>query len=226
MSISRFLIENEFSNYKNIELAFFQAFKICQLSGLSNITLVFPVKRQFKSSSIANFLGDQLSSNLSKEGVVILPNGLTLSLETPNKINALQKHDVLLATYLTERDMDIVDEVNDAHSIVYLPWNEGEGKRWLSTWAPQVIGDKSWVAPIDHLAPLAQQAVLKLGHSINMATGLKHPSDKELAKKIFADLRKKGISFSLAELKRFAIHNGWKSTAAQELADFASKYIG
>lgn len=121
--------------------------------------------------------------------------------------------------------MDIVDGVHYVNSIVCLPWNEDEGKRWLSTWSPQVVGKQSWNASTGSLPQSVQEVVLKLGRCINMSTGLAHPSDKEMAKKLFSELRKNGASASSEAVRQFAVQNGWEPSRAQELATFASKYI-
>ncbi|TOH26995.1 hypothetical protein CGI85_22025 [Vibrio parahaemolyticus] len=122
--------------------------------------------------------------------------------------------------------MDVIDGVNSVNSIVFLPWNEEDGKRWLSTWNPQVVGPQSWNPATNSLPQLVQDAVLKLGRCINMSTGLAHPSDKEMAKRLFSELRKSGVSASSEAVRQFAIQNGWEPSRAQELANFASKYIG
>lgn len=226
MPVSRFLVENHGSNQESIKLAFAQAFQICQSNGLSNITLVYPTKGSFSSSDIAGFLGDQASKALAKGSAVNLGSGFTLTLEIPKNIKSFGKYDVFLAAYLTDKDMDIVDGVRNVNSIVCLPWNEDEGKRWLSTWNPQVVGKQSWNASTGSLPQSVQEVVLKLGRCINMSTGLAHPSDKEMAKKLFSELRKNGVSVSSEVVRQFAVQNGWEPFRAQELATFASKYIG
>lgn len=226
MSVSRYLIENHGSNQESIKLAFAQAFQVCQARGLNNITLVFPTKGTFTSSDIAGFLGDQAAKALTKGSAVNLGNGVSLTLEIPKNISSFGGYGVLLSAYLTDKDMDVIDGVRNVNSIVFLPWNEEEGKRWLSTWNPQVVGKQSWNAPTNSLPQLVQDVVLKLGRCINMSTGLAHPSDKDMAKRLFSELRKNGVSASSEAVRQFAIQNGWEPSRAQELAKFASKYIG
>lgn len=226
MSVSRYLVENHASNQESIKLAFAKAFQACQDGGLSNITLVFPTKGMFTSSDIAYFLGDQVVKALMKGSEVSLGNGVSLTLEIPKNISAFGGYDVLLSVYLTGKDMDVIDGVRNVNSIVFLPWNEEEGKRWLSTWNPQVVGKQSWSVPTNSLPQRVQDVVLKLGRCINMSTGLAHPSDKDMAKRLFLELRKSSVSASSEVIRQFAIQNGWEPSRAQELAKFASKYIG
>ncbi|MFW1430280.1 DUF1889 family protein [Vibrio parahaemolyticus] len=226
MSVSRFLVENHGSNLESIKLAIAQAFQTCQLNGLSNITLVYPTKGSFPSSDIAGFLGDSASKALKNGSSVILGDGVSLTLEIPKNIKSFGSYDVLLSAYLTDKEMDVVDGVNNVNSIVFLPWNEADGKCWLATWNPQVVGKQSWNVPASSLPQVVQDAILNLGLSINMSTGLKHSTDKETAKKLFSELRKNGVSASTEAIRQFAVQNGWEPTRARELATFASKYFG
>lgn len=225
MSVTRYLVENHGSNQESLKLAFAKAFQACQDSGLSNITLVFSTKGTFTSSDIADLLGDKAAKALIKGSAINLGDGVSLTLEIPKNIRTFGRYDVLLSTYLTDKDMDIIDGVKSVNSIVFLPWNKEEGKRWLSTWNPQVVGKQSWNVPANSLPQRVQDVILKLGRCINMSTGLAHPSDKDMAKRLFSELKKNGVYTSSEEVRKFAIQNGWEPSRAQELAKFASKYI-
>ncbi|MVX98545.1 hypothetical protein [Klebsiella quasipneumoniae] len=63
-------------------------------------------------------------------------------------------------------------------------------------------------------------------YSTKPSTGLSHPSDKDRAKRIFADLKKQGLKASEEAIRQFAVNNGWDPVRAQELASFAKKYVG
>lgn len=226
MAVSRFLVENHGSNPDSIKLAFAQAYQQCKSAGLSNITLAFPTKGTFTSSDIAGFLGDHASKALAKGSPINLGDGIQLSFNIPRNIKSFSNYDVLLAAYLTDKDMDTIDGVRNVDSIVFLPWNESDGKRWLSTWHPQIVGSSSWTVSSESLPQSVQDVVLKLGRCINMSTGLAHPSDKDMAKRLFSELRKQRVSASPELVRQFAVNNGWEPIRAQELAKFSSKFIG
>ncbi|EOC1565820.1 hypothetical protein ACI1AR_001170 [Cronobacter dublinensis] len=122
--------------------------------------------------------------------------------------------------------MDIVDSVQNINSIVFLPWSEEEGKRWLSTWGPEIVGPSTWKILKPELPGPIGNEILRLGRCINMSTGLSHPSDKNRAKRIFAGLKKQGLKASEEAVRQFAANNGWDPVRAQELASFARKYVG
>lgn len=64
MSISRFLIENNFSNQDNIKTALSKAYHLCKDVGLQLVFLLFPAKGTFSHSDIATFLGAQAKKEL------------------------------------------------------------------------------------------------------------------------------------------------------------------
>ncbi|EOU9610867.1 hypothetical protein QMT25_00790 [Cronobacter dublinensis] len=104
--------------------------------------------------------------------------------------------------------MDIVDSVQNINSIVFLPWSEEEGKRWLSTWGPEIVGPSTWKILKPELPGPIGNEILRLGRCINMSTGLSHPSDKNRAKRIFAGLKKQGLKASEEAVRQFAANNG------------------
>lgn len=209
MSASRFLIENNGSNQNNIKLAISKAYHLCKDAGLQRITLLFPEKGMFSHSDIATFLGEQAVKTLLKGQNIDLGNNILLGFNIPKNFSVHGNHDIVLATYLTDKDMDIVDSARNVDSIVFLPWSEIEGKRWLSTWAPEIVGPSTWeVQKAQLLTPIGDE-ILRLGRCINMSTGLSHPSDKDMAKRIFTSLKKQGFRATEEEIRQFAVNNGW-----------------
>ena len=218
----RLIIENTGANQDNLELAFFAALEVCKQKSLNNIKIVFPTKQGFKNSIVGNFLGKSATKTILDGGDVNAIDGVTLSFGTPKSINKFSKSEVILAIYTSDSDMDLVDSLR-AEAFVFLPWSEEEGKYWSAIWNPKVIGPNNWTIDTDTLSSEVQEVILRLGRSINMSTGLSHPSDKDLAKKLFSSV-KKADSFTPELVKRFAIQNGWEPMRAQELAAFSEKY--
>ena len=122
--------------------------------------------------------------------------------------------------------MDIVHSVRNVNSIVFLPWSEIKGKRWLSTWEPERVGPSTWEVQKVQLLSSIGDEILRLGHCINMSTGLSHTSEKDMAKRIFTSLKKQEFRATEEEIRQFAVNNGWEPVRAKELASFAKKYMG
>ncbi|MBG9991562.1 MULTISPECIES: hypothetical protein [unclassified Pseudoalteromonas] len=219
---NRFIVENTGPNQGNLELAFYTALEVCKGRSLTNIIIVFPTKQGFKNSIVANFLGKQATKTILDGGTVNAIDGIKLTFRTPKNIDKFSNNEVIFAIYTSEIDMNLVDSAR-SEAIVFLPWREDEGKDWLAIWNPKIIGPTTWAIDTDVLSSEAQEVILSLGRSINMSTGLTHPSDKDLAKRLFSSLRNTN-TLTPELVKRFAIQNGWEPLRAQELAVFSEKY--
>ncbi|KTF10357.1 hypothetical protein [Pseudoalteromonas sp. H103] len=219
---NRFIVENTGPNQGNLELAFYTALEVCKGMSLTNIIIVFPTKQGFKNSIVANLLGKQATKTILDGGTVNAIDDIKLSFRTPKSIAKFSNNEVIFAIYTSENDMNLVDSAR-SEAIVFLPWREDEGKDWLAIWNPKIIGPTTWAIDTDALSSEAQEVILRLGRSINMSTGLTHPSDKDLAKRLFSSLRNTN-SLTPELVKRFAIQNGWEPLRAQELAVFSEKY--
>ncbi|ART63904.1 hypothetical protein [Kushneria marisflavi] len=114
-------------------MALDEAYHLCKEAGLKRIVLLFLVKGSFGSSDIAIFLGPQVTKALSKGEAVDLDDGIRLEFNIPKNISKYENYQVVLAAYLTDKDIDIVDSIGNVSTIVFLPWLEVDGKRWLST---------------------------------------------------------------------------------------------
>jgi hypothetical protein len=73
------------------------------------------------------------------------------------------------------------------------------------------------------LSTPVEEALGQLTQSINLGTGLTHPSDKKHAVRVIASLQAAGHSFDPAEVRRWAQRNGWSSNAAIDLEAVARK---
>jgi hypothetical protein len=68
-----------------------------------------------------------------------------------------------------------------------------------------------------------EEALERLTQTINLSTGLSHPSDKKHAERTIAELRQEGHSFHPVEIRRWAQRNAWSSNAAANLEAIARK---
>lgn len=225
MNIQRFLIENHGPNVDAFKMALAEAIKFSHSNGIGQITLIVPAKGGFPNTVIGEFFGDQTSKLLCKGGVVDLGYGVSMNLEIPRNLSSHKKVGVVLATYLSEKDMSIIDALRTAQAVVYLPWHEEEGKKWLACWSPVIWGNSSWIIKPLTFTPDIEEALSRLTKVINLSTGLAHPSDKEFAKRMFLKLKSEGHSVEPENVKFWAIQNGWQARHAEELEKLATKYF-
>lgn len=225
MTLQRFLIENHGPNVEAFKMALAEAIKFSHSNDIDQITLVVPAKGSFPHTVIGEFFGDQTSKLLCKGEIVNLAYGISMNLETPNSISSYKKFGVVLAAYLSEKDMSIIDDIRSVQAVVYLPWHEDEGKKWLAFWNPVIWGDSSW--PVESLAfsQNIENALKCITGRINLSTGLVHPNDKEFTKRIFQKLKSEGHDLEPEDVKSWAIKNGWKAEHAENFAKLAAKYF-
>ena len=68
------------------------------------------------------------------------------------------------------------------------------------------------------MSSLLAKGIGKLTLLTNVGTGLAHPNDKSRAQELFKALHRRGIALHYSEIKETALHNGWPSDSADELA--------
>ena len=225
MTLQRFLIENYGPNVDAFKMALAEAIKFSRLNGISQITLVISAKGGFPGTIIGEFFGDRISKLLCKGGVVDLGHGISMNLEIPRNLSSHKNFGTLLATYLSEEDMSIIDALRTVQAVVYLPWHEEEGKKWLACWNPVIWGNSSWIIKPLTFTQDIEEALSRLTKVINLSTGLAHPSDKEFAKRMFLKLKNEGHQVEPEDVKFWAIKNGWQARHAKELEKLATKYF-
>mgnify|MGYP003601120368 FL=1 len=225
MTLQRFLIENHGPNVDAFKMALAEAIKFSRSNGIGQITLVVPAKGGFPDTIIGEFFGDRISKLLCKGGVVDLGHGISMNLEIPRNLSSHKNFGTLLATYLSEEDMSIIDALRTVQAVVYLPWHEEEGKKWLACWSPVIWGNSSWIIKPLTFTQDIEEALSRLTKVINLSTGLAHPSDKEFAKRMFLKLKNEGHQVEPEDVKFWAIKNGWQVRHAKELEKLATKYF-
>lgn len=225
VNIQRFLIENHGPNIDAFKIALTEAIKFSGANSIDKITLIVSVMRGFPHTVIGEFLGEQASKLLCKGETIDLGYGISMNLETPNNLSLHKKFGVVLAAYLPEKDISIIDTIRSVQAVVYLPWHEDDGKKWLACWDPAIWGNSSWSVEPLIFSQEIEDALKYVTRGINLSTGLAHTRDKEFTKRIFQKLKNDGYDLELEDIKSWAIKNGWKAKHAEEFGKLAAKYF-
>jgi hypothetical protein len=146
-----------------------------------------------------------------------------MKLESAQTFRGSWSQGLLIGAHISDKDMNKLDDSIGAQAIVYLPWNDIEGKAWQATWGAQIIGTTAAPEPTASLSGPVEEALRSLTQAINLSTGLNHPSDKRHAERTIARLRQEGHSFDPVEIRRWAQRNAWTSSAAADLEAVARK---
>jgi hypothetical protein len=213
-TIARYVAERSANQLPN---AFRSVLEICKAKNIATVTLVVPQKGGFDRTIVAEFLGANAVKALVKGQPVLIAQGVQMRLESAQTFRGNSSDGLLIGAHISNKDMNKLDDSLGAQAIVYLPWNDKEGKEWQATWGAQIIGATTTPAPVSSLPGPVEEALRRLTQAINLSTGLNHPSDKKHAERTIAQLRQEGHSFDPVEMRRWAQRNGWSSSAAADL---------
>ncbi len=118
--------------------------------------------------------------------------------------------------------LDSLDELDAPGLCVVGGGPEIDG--WRLAWNPSDARTGMAVEPSEVVSNQVVVAALKdLTDSVNLTTGITHPSDKKAAVEALKILRKAGESFEPIGIKAWAIRNGWPPRHARSLAKLAGK---
>jgi hypothetical protein len=126
---------------------------------------------------------------------------------------------MIVGVYLSLESLFKLESEVSAKAIIFLPWMEDEGKRWLSTWDATILGANTWQVQQTSLPTDVENALSGLTHEINLSTGLIHPSDRKAARRVLTELRDLGHALCSADVRSWAVRNGWRPDDAKDLAD-------
>lgn len=224
-NIPRYLIENHGPDIEGIKTAFAGAFQVCQQAGITQITLIVPAKGTFPDTVVGSFLGSAASKALCNGQSVRISDTISMNLESVKTFSLHGTYGMVIGIYLSEKDHQVLDSIRRASAIVLLPWTEDEGKAWMATWSPTVLGASTWCVPTGGLPKEVEDALLVLTRGINLSTGLSHPSDKESAKRTLTAIRKAGHRPDADEIRRWAVRHDWAPREADDLAKLAARII-
>lgn len=141
LDIRRFLInvEEDPSDVEEIEKAFSLSLELVQESEIKKVVILVPTLRNMDDTSIAKFLGGDLTKRLLKDRSVPL-NEVTLELETMQTFRGPKAlSSIVIGVYATGDMFDKLNEIKNAEAIIAIPWLMDEADKWIKTWEPEII---------------------------------------------------------------------------------------
>lgn len=219
-SIPRYIVER---GSDQVRTAFRGIVKIVKDLGITRVTLVVPKKGGWEHTIVAELLGAAVAKALVKGQPVTVIEGVTMVLESPATLRSSFNQGLLVGAHISIKDMAKLDDTWGTQGIMFLPWVDSEAQEWKATWQPETIGQKGPEASASGLSEPVQEALVRLTDSINLGTGLNHPSDKKHAERTFDKLLSEGHSFDPVEVRRWAQRHNWSSSAAANLEAVARR---
>jgi hypothetical protein len=191
-----------------------------------------PLKSTFKKGKvIAEVLDVDLAGAVDAARKVPLDRHKNLSYVTQTTDEGKWKGCPVLACFPTRSLLDKLDDPDARISeVCVIPWSRNEVLYWAQTWNPKIISIEGEEGIFEKmlqegkrpsLNSVVRAALLSLTTSVNMSTGLSHPSDRSAAVWTFRILRRGGYSFDPDELRAFALREGWITNGADDLMRIA-----
>src|SRR3989338_6943264 len=101
----------------------------------------------------------------------------------------------ILAAFPSKRLLDAIDALYDTTDVLVVPWTIGEVQYWIDTWGAAEFPSGTRPASMLALDPVLQEALRSLTETVNLSTGISHPSDRAAAIGAFRALHGAGIRF-------------------------------
>lgn len=218
MTIQRFLVENYGPDLEAAKLILRESIQKAEELGAKTVTLLVSVKGTFPSTVFGELVGEKAANALCKGEDLKITDNVSLNLIIPKQVSPFGNYGVVVGVYLSQADLNSLDSIKSAQAISYIPWIDEEGKVWQSTWAPTVWGKSTWNAQPVQLNREVENELQRLTKSINLSTGLAHPSDKNNAKRTVKEIKVIDPTLSAEEVRLWAVKNGWDPRHAETLA--------
>jgi hypothetical protein len=193
------------------------------------IVFVVPTLKDLPSTTLAGVLGPGPLKELAKGEPVTL-YGLPARATSDSKFVRPRESALVVAVYADRKTMNRIDECAGVHTVIAVPHAPSALDAWQAAWTPQVLGQPPAAAPRPGTGPVKDDVVLKaledLTSSINLSTAALGVQDGGRAEEILKSLRCIDHHHEApAHIRAWAVSNGWKPTAADELEKMATKFF-
>ena len=131
----------------------------------------------------------------------------------------------VLALWTDDKILEGIEDRWRPPAICAIPWNGSDIDGWVAAFGPVEIRTGAAADAVVVSNPVVIEALRSLTSSVNLGTGLSHPSDRDAAVGAFRALRNAGERFDPAEVRAWAAAHGWNQRHATELAEIAQKVL-
>ncbi len=222
----RVLIPGDSQEPETLGLALAYAQEIAKKQEARDVLLVTHAKGQLRHTGLAANLGENAARALLDGRGVALASGATLRHGTLATLRYASGRAVIVAYYADDRLLDFVDGMDGVQGVVAVPWVAGDAGQWRERWAPIVHGEEKQTPAAILDDPVVEAALRSVTHMINLSNSLIQSHDKEWVDGALRILRARGHVLDAAKIRNWAIRNGWKPGAADDLARLVRKIAG
>jgi len=217
----RYFVETEGFDREALDLGLAWLVRYATAHGHQTAAIAVGIKKQFERMQPA--LPPGIAQALMKEGEAQF-GGIRVQAILDRKMPFEFTEGPILAVWKKDSTLEELDDLRPP-AICVITWIRGELEDWKAAWGPVDLRSGSAAKPAEVSNPVALQALISLTASVNLGTGLSHPSDRSTAINTFRILKANAIPFNPDEIRSFAARNGWNAGDATELQDVARKVL-
>ena len=195
-----------------------------KLGVIVEVVLLTPSKN-LTGSSFEQVVGNKVVKELEKGNSIKLTDSVSIKMESERTINVYSTHPIVIALYANQKMLDKIDSLSGTLHAIIVPWTMIEVQDWIGTWRPMVIGERVAQTEIKITNPVVEEAMKMLTGSVNLSTGLNHPSDKAAAVELFRLLYNGREEFDPTSIRAWALLHGWNPKGADQIRDVAEAII-
>lgn len=211
----------------SIALAYAGAIGASAQPATQDYVLLTHAKQQLKSTSLAGHVGAAVAKALLANNSVPMQDGGALRHLTLQTLRGSGHGAVVIAYYADDAMLETLDGIDGLTGIVAVPDLPGQIVGWIERWNPLVHGQAQPSAPAPLIADtVVVKALTALSGGVNLSHNVMNPRDKGYADETLRILRAKGHALQPESIKSWAMQNGWKPGAADELAKLAGRIGG
>ena len=191
---------------------------------IERIVLLTHAKAQLDSTSLANHIGQKAAKMLSAGKELQVSSGAKLRHATLKTAGYSFGEAVVIAYFADDKLLEFIDGKSGVAAVVAVPDVPGVAEEWIARWNPIIFGQTKKPDDIVLIEDAVFENALKsISKLINLSHNALNPRDESHVKEYLRILRAKGHSADPTKVKSWAIKNGWKPGAAQELANMVKK---
>lgn len=218
----RIIFPSQGPQVEPIQKAFRYLIKICEESEKKlRVVLFIPGKGNLDGTTLEEALPPDVVKRLKKGDEIPLPNNSSLKVETVRTFRGSYSTNAIIAIYAYKEMLDKIDTMKRLDHVIIVPWLIDELSDWISTWNPIIDGEPTQLKKEVIQNPVVEEVLKSLTMSVNLHTGLTHPSDKASAVQIFRELMKYHELYNPDSIRIWAMQNGWTPDGADQLKDIS-----
>lgn len=218
----RLLVNNQGPNEENEKLSVASTIKLVQdFDDVNHIQFLIHTKNN--TGYLDRVFGEQITKKLFTG---IKQDGIIFKIETLRTLSDYSLNDRVIAAFgLTSEELLKIEDYDNVKGILGHSWLKDGLLKWAQTWDNvQELTTNSKISAFP-LPPIeVQKAFDDLTFSINMSTGISHPSDEELCKTYLRALKKYSINLNEEEILAYLMRiKGWSYNKSKDVISIISK---